>query len=195
MIRIRKSEKNENLSDVELIDLYKAKKNLEVLAILYNRYAHLVYGVCLKYLKNRQDSEDASMQIFEKLITEIQKFEIKNFKSWLHVVSKNYCLMKLRSFKTKSEFDETFYSSIVMEYEESMHHKDEVSIDDNLNALEKCMESLPETQKKCLELFYLKEKSYKEIVQLVDYEIKEVKSYIQNGKRNVKNCIEKKIGK
>ena len=73
-MRIRKSEKNENLSDVELIALYKAKKNLEVLAILYNRYIHLVYGVCLKYLKNRQDSEDAAMQIFEKLITEIQKF-------------------------------------------------------------------------------------------------------------------------
>lgn len=194
-MRIRKSEKNENLSDVELIALYQAKKNLEVLAILYNRYIHLVYGVCLKYLKNRQDSEDAAMQIFEKLIIEIQKFEIKNFKSWLHVVSKNYCLMKLRSFKTKYEFDDTFSKSIVMEYEESMHHEDEVSIEDNLNALEKCMESLPENQKQCLDLFYLKEKSYKEIVQLVDYEIKDVKSYIQNGKRNVKNCIEKRIGK
>ena len=82
-----------------------------------------------------------------------------------------------------------------MEYEESMHHEDEVSIEANLNALEKCMESLPENQKQCLDLFYLKEKSYKEIVQLVGYEIKEVKSYIQNGKRNVKNCIEKRIGK
>ena len=64
---------------------------------------HLVYGVCLKYLKNRDESKDAVMQIFEKLIIEIPKQKIENFRSWLYVVTKNYCLMQLRSQKSSDE--------------------------------------------------------------------------------------------
>jgi len=190
-----KPEKSIVLSDIELINLFKDKNELEDLAVLFNRYIHLVYGVCLKYLKNKEDSEDATMQIFEKLAVEILKFEIVNFKSWLHVIAKNYCLMKLRRFKTKIEFDEAFSGSNVMEYQVVMHHEDESSLEENLSALEKCLETLQEDQRKCLDLFYLKEKSYKEIVQLEGYDVKEVKSYIQNGKRNVKKCIENRIEK
>lgn len=191
----RERDKFEKCSDNELINIFKKKGDAEALAILYNRYIHLVYGVCLKYLRNKQDSEDATMQIFEKLILEVPKFEIKNFKSWLHVMSKNFCLMKLRTFKSSVEFEEAFISSANVEFDSKMHHEDEVSIEHNLSALEKCLKTLNEEQRKCIELFYLKEKSYREIVNIEGYDLKNVKSHIQNGKRNIKHCIEKEIGK
>lgn len=192
-MRFRNQEKIDDLSDLELLDLYKTKGNLEVLSTLYNRYIHLVFGLCLKYLKNKQDSEDAVMQIFEKLILEVPKFEIKNFKSWLHVLSKNYCLMQIRRFKSKVEFNEAFSASMVMENETFMHHDDESSLDENLRAMKECMKLLQDNQRKCVELFYLNEMSYKEIVRQEGLNLNEVKSFIQNGKRNIKNCIEKKI--
>ena len=185
----------EESSDNELIDIFKKKGDAEALAILYNRYIHLVYGVCLKYLRNKQDSEDAAMQIFEKLIVEVPKFEIKNFKSWLHVLSRNFCLMKLRTFKSSVDFDEALISSANVEFQSKLHHEDEESIENNLSALEKCLKTLNEEQRKCIELFYLKEKSYREIVNMEGYDLKNVKSHIQNGKRNIKHCIEKEIGK
>ena len=180
-------------SDLELITLYKSSNDLEILGQLYHRYTPLVFGVCLKYFKNKEDSKDAVMQLFENLISNLKKHEVHNFKSWLHVTARNHCLMELR--KRKQQQNEAFshYSSEEsMEFSLSMHHNDEESIDKDLNLLKECMDKLPGNQKTCMELFYMKEQSYKEVSLNSGFVLNKVKSYIQNGKRNVKNCIEKK---
>jgi len=178
-------------SDLELIAFYKQTDNLELLGILYNRYIHLVYGVSLKYLKNPDESQDAAMQVFEKLIESLKKHDIKNFKSWLHVTTRNHCLMELRSRKTrglKTDADLSLVSD--MEFETSEHHNSELKLENDLALMKKCMEKLPEDQKKCIALFYLEQRSYKEVSLLAKFDLKKVKSFIQNGKRNIKICIE-----
>jgi RNA polymerase sigma-70 factor (ECF subfamily) len=57
--------------------------------------------------------------------------------------------------------------------------------------LEKCIETLGDEQKQCVKLFYLQEKCYKEITESTGFDMNKVKSYIQNGKRNLKICMEK----
>jgi RNA polymerase sigma-70 factor (ECF subfamily) len=189
------SSNNKNINhktDLELIAEYKQSGDLEVPGILYIRYIHLVYGVSLKYLKNPDESQDAAMQVFEKLIKNLKKHDIRNFKSWLHVTTRNHCLMELRKRKIrglKSDFDISQIES--MEYEDSLHHTRELKIENDLALMKKCMEKLPEEQKKCIALFYLEQRSYKEVSLLAEFELKKVKSFIQNGKRNIKNCIEK----
>lgn len=189
------SSKNKNINqktDLELIAYYKQSDDLEVLGILYNRYIHLVYGVSLKYFKNADESQDAAMQVFEKLIESLKKHDIQNFKSWLHVTTRNHCLMELRSRKTrgiKTEADLSLISD--MEFATSAHHNNEQSIENDLTLMKQCIEKLPEEQKRCIELFYLEQRSYKEVSLLAEFDLKKVKSFIQNGKRNIKNCIEK----
>ncbi|NQY10914.1 MAG: sigma-70 family RNA polymerase sigma factor [Flavobacteriales bacterium] len=179
--------KYDDLSDSMLLKHFKLSGDLEELGELYQRYMHLVFGVCLKYLRNKDDSEDAVMQIFEKLVVDIPRFEIDNFKSWLHVTARNFCLMQIRSKKTKSGLESSFDD---MELAVPVHHIDEPSIESDLQAMERCMEKLPVEQKNCVDLFFLQEKSYRQIVELAGFELKKVKSYIQNGKRNIKNCLE-----
>jgi RNA polymerase sigma-70 factor (ECF subfamily) len=41
-------------------------------------------------------------------------------------------------------------------------------------------------------LFYLEQKCYKDIADLTGYDLNKVKSAIQNGKRNLKICMERK---
>ncbi|MCF8379282.1 MAG: sigma-70 family RNA polymerase sigma factor [Bacteroidales bacterium] len=180
-------------TDEYLLQSFRESANLDLLGELYNKYMHLVYGVCLKYLQDRESSKDAVMQIFEKLITEIPKNDIKNFKSWLYVVSKNHSLMHLRSEKTKGEQNKKFIieQEIFMEYEEVVHPIDEDKPDMDA-ALRECIERLKDEQQKCIQLFYLEEKSYKEICELLKLEEKKVKSFLQNGKRNLKLCLESK---
>jgi RNA polymerase sigma factor (sigma-70 family) len=189
------SSNNKNIdqkSDLELISYYKQSDDLEVLGILYNRYVHLVYGVSLKYLKNPDESQDAAMQVFEKLIESLKKHDIQNFKSWLHVTTRNHCLMELRSRKTKGSKIEADLSLVSdMEFGTTLHHNNEPSIENDLTLMKQCIEKLPEEQKRCIELFYLEQRSYKEVSLLAEFELKKVKSFIQNGKRNIKNCIEK----
>lgn len=175
-------------SDVELVAQYKVSGDLAVVGTLFNRYMTMVYGVCMKYLKNREESRDATMQIFEKLIVSLREHEITHFKSWLYVTSRNHCLMALRARKGQN-FDEI--SSDFMENGLLLHLQEEPEMETNLIKLEKCIEHLVAEQKHCVTLFYMQQKCYKEIVQITGFDDSKVKSYIQNGKRNLKLCMEK----
>ncbi len=180
-------------TDTELIKLYQQTADLVYLGELYERYSSLVYGISLKYLKDREESKDAVMQVFEKLILELNDKEIKNFKAWLHVVAKNYCLMCLRSNKAKginigfNDQVENENSGLQEYIDESFNKNNSESL---LNALENAIGELPDEQKLCIDLFFMQNKSYKEISDITGFELKKIKSYIQNGKRNMKMFIE-----
>lgn len=183
------SAKNDSLfTDIELIARYKNTGDLGIVGVLYDRYMTLVYGVCMKYLKDREESRDAVMQIFEKLITTLKEHEVEHFKSWLYITSRNHCLMALRVRKRQNtgQIDQEF-----MENGMILHLQDEPDLEFDLKKLEKCIEHLAEEQKDCVTLFYMEQKCYKEIVILTGFDDKKVKSYIQNGKRNLKLCMER----
>jgi RNA polymerase sigma-70 factor (ECF subfamily) len=180
-------------SEEELLADFASTGKLEVLGELYSGYMHLVYGVCLKYLKNRDESMDAVMQIFEKLIIEIPRHRIENFRSWLHVVTKNYCLMQLRSQKSQQERSKEWMSDTVVFMETSiiMHPIDEDEPEME-KALADCIERLKYEQKECIKLFYYENRCYQEISATLAIDEKKVKSYLQNAKRNLKLCLEEK---
>lgn len=176
------------MTDSELLNHYKKDGELSYLGELYTRYQSLVYGVCLKYLKDRDESKDAVMQLFEKLIQTLRTHEVDNFKSWLYVTTRNHCLMQIRSRKGKFTHE---FSSEIMENQLLLHLEDETELEGNLTKLEKCIETLINEQKQCIQLFFLQEKCYREIAQFTGFDLNQVKSFIQNGKRNLKICMER----
>ena len=174
------------LSDVDIINLYKKLGDGEVLVPLFDRYIHLVFGVCLKYLKNKEEAKDAAMEIMESLMDKLLQHEINNFPSWLHTVSRNYCLMRIRNRKEDLfiEIDNRKSEQIIMETDEDLHQK--IEEDTQLNEMGKAIASLNKKQRQCIRLFYLEKRSYDEIANETGYSLKKVKSHIQNGKRNLR---------
>ena len=184
-------QKNNDLSDQELIKLFRRTGNSEFLGTVYNRYIHLIYGVCLKYLKEREASKDAVMDIFESLLKKIEGQEILDFGRWIYVVAKNHCLMQLRKKEILVNNDNA--REIIMELPDISHLNNEETLsENNINELEAGVNELPQEQRICIQLFYYEEKSYSEIAAETGYDLKKVKSYIQNGKRNLKIWMEKK---
>jgi RNA polymerase sigma factor (sigma-70 family) len=175
----------EQAEDNLLLENYRESGDLAILGKLYERYMPLTYGVCLKYLKKEELAKDAVMGIFEELITKTKLHDIKQFRNWLYVLARNYCLMQLRSGKKMAVISLDDF----MEFTPVLHPED-TNKEEVLTALEDCMNKLPATQKQSIDLFYLKEKCYKEIAELTGFSLNEVKSYIQNGKRNLKICLE-----
>lgn len=182
------AENYKDRTDEELIALYKESGDLPIVGELYNRYTALVYGVCMKYLKDREESKDAVMQIFEKLMVTLKDHEINIFKPWLYVTARNYCLMILRSRKGKN-FEEL--SPFLMENGTVTHQEGGLDIEANLSQMQKCLQELASEQQACIRLFYLEQKCYREITETTGYDMNKVKSYIQNGKRNLKICMER----
>jgi RNA polymerase sigma factor (sigma-70 family) len=177
-----------SLSDKELVVLYKESGDMAVLGELFQRYMELVYGVCLKYYKEPETAKDSVMQIFEELVSKLKRHEVDNFKGWLHQVAKNHCLMQLRTPKNLKtvEFKTEFVQS-----EENVHLNGVLEKEENFKKLEYCLGSLADEQRMAIKLFYLDGKCYNEIVEATGQEWNQVRSLIQNGRRNLKNCMEK----
>lgn len=178
-------------SDIDeqgLLREYRKTGNLEILGRLYERYMPLVFGLCLKYFKDEDQSKDAVMQIFEELIKKLKIHEVNNFKSWLYTLSRNHCLMVIRS-DSKHEFVQI--EEKIMENSAFVHLDIDEIRESKLHIMENCIEKLPTEQRYTISLFFLEQKCYKEVSDITGYDINKVKSYIQNGKRNLKICIEK----
>lgn len=179
-----------NLTDDELVAAYFSTGNLKIIGELYKKYTHLVFGVCMKYLKNEEKSKDAVMEIFESLIEKLKIHKVSNFKSWLYTVTKNHCLMLLRSDSSYTKLKDRIFHKFMsenMELQVQVHPLIENEQEYLIEHMDKALNELKKEQGNCIRLMYLENKTYREIADITGYSLKNVKSYIQNGKRNLKN--------
>lgn len=182
------------LTDQQLVEKFKSTGDNLCIGELFSRYRHLVYGVCMKYLRDEDEAQDVQMHVFEKLLKDLGRHQIEQFKGWLYTVAKNECLMYLRSKKSQRARDMELKkdSQGVMETDHVLHPDGVTETERQLQTMESTLQELNESQRRCLELFYLEKKCYQEITSLTGYTLNEVKSYIQNGKRNLKILMIKK---
>jgi len=181
-------EKYKHIDDQQLLLYFYKDKNNEWLGILLNRYTLLLLGVCMKYLKNEEEAKDSVQQVFLKTITELQKYKVDYFKSWVYMVAKNHCLMKLRNKNNVPvEINEQLHATA----DEQADTKRLLEKDLLLTKMEQALGQLNMEQQQCVTLFYLHKKSYQEIVAETSFSLLQVKSHIQNGKRNLKIMLER----
>ena len=185
-----KTNRYENISDNELLDYYYQSKDQQWIGILLERYTMLLLGVCMKYLKNEEEARDAVQQIFLKVLTEVSKYKIEYFKSWLYMVAKNHCLMKLRGQHGK-HVKELKEEAAIEDHESDKQEL--LANEKTYSLLEQSIQELNAEQKQCVTLFYLHKNSYQQITERTGYNLMQVKSYIQNGKRNLRMLLERKL--
>ena len=183
-----------SLTDLELVARFRETGDNLCIGELFTRYRHLVFGVCMKYLADEDESQDVQMQVFEKLLNDLQRHPIEQFKGWLYAVTKNECLMYIRSRKSKRAREEEFKKDFtgIVESDAALHPDGVTDTEHQLREMEGNLESLGANQRRCLELFYLEQKCYKEVADITGFTLNEVKSYIQNGKRNLKIQLSKR---
>jgi RNA polymerase sigma-70 factor (ECF subfamily) len=184
-----KSGRYDHITDDQLLSFYQNDGNQEWLGILLERYTMLLLGVCMKYLKNEEEAKDCVQQVFLKVLTDAGKYQITFFKSWLYMVAKNYCLMKLRNQNGKQVKELSDVATEEMPVDKKSEWQEN---EKTYSLLEASIQELNEEQKQCVILFYLHKKSYTEITEQTGYSLSQVKSYLQNGKRNLKLILEKK---
>lgn len=181
----------DDISDSSVLQAFLDTGDMKHIGHLYKKYHLMVYGVCLKYLKEPDTAMDASMEIFESMHLLIKKHEITHYKAWLHRVAANHCLMQLRKAKLPVEYHDD-WALEDDKYDAYDDTSDTAVLDKeaSLVKMEDCMQQLKEHQRICIQLFYMQEKSYQEIMAETQLGFKEVKSFLQNGKLNLKKCME-----
>jgi RNA polymerase sigma factor (sigma-70 family) len=188
MVPVVHMEEPQPETDELLLKRFRNSGDQQVLASLYLRYTTLVYGTALKYLKEAEAAKDAVMDVYQELLVKLPQHEVANFKSWLYVVVKNHCLMLLR--KSKKAITVEFQPNF-MQSEDFSHLDDILDKEQQLQKLEKCIGALQEEQQNTIRLFYLEGKCYNEIMGTTGFDWNKVRSLVQNGRRNLKNCMDK----
>ncbi|RZL15423.1 MAG: sigma-70 family RNA polymerase sigma factor [Pedobacter sp.] len=176
------------MGDQELLQRYYQDNDNEWLGVLLQRYTMLLLGVCMKYLKNEEDAKDSVQQVFFKVINDLPKYKVEFFKSWLYMVTKNHCLMKLRD---KGKYTSELNDQMMSRPEETDGIQQATEKEVNLSNMEQALNQLNTEQKVCVTLFYLQKRSYQQIADHTGYSIMQVKSNIQNGKRNLKILMQR----
>lgn len=191
-LMLKKEQSSYQLSDEDVILKYKVTSDNYYVGILFNRYSSLIFGICLKYMKNRHDAEDLMVEVYEKLTLVLIKKDVEKFRNWLHIMVKNHCVSKLRSLQTQHKRVEAYkeYVKLInIHVDEENDQRGGNAVDDVV--LRENISKLPEMQRICIDYFYLQEKSYKDISEILQVEVGKIRSYIQNGRRNLKIMLSK----
>lgn len=192
---LKRFRKPKPTTDLEYVAAYRATGDLAVLGELYERHMELIYAVCYNYLRDEDEAKDAVMHLFEQLVADLLRHDVQQFGAWLHSVARNYCLMQLRKNQAHpkttlvtngvDEADDEFLSRVLI------NETTDSDLEEDLSRMESCLQTLPTEQQTCLTLFYLDRKTYTEVADMTGYDLKQVKSYLQNGRRNLKICMQK----
>lgn len=192
---LKRFRKAKPTTDQDYVAAYRATGDLAILGELYEQHMELIYAVCYNYLRNEDEAKDAVMNLFEQLITDLRRHDVQQFGPWLHSVARNYCLMLIRRHHahpttalTTNASDETQDESSDKQFQDET---DTADLEEDLTRLEAMLKTLPPEQQTCLTLFYLEKKTYTEVASITGYDLKQVKSYLQNGRRNLKICMQK----
>jgi RNA polymerase sigma-70 factor (ECF subfamily) len=185
------AEKYKNTTDQQLLDNFYADHNPEWLGILLPRYTLLLLGVCMKYVKNEDEAKDCVQQIFLKVITELNKYRVEFFKSWIYMVAKNHCLMKIRDGHGKMPVELTERHMFTTDEQKDVEQL--LQNDRTIELMAESLKALSAEQQQCVTLFYLQKRSYQQISEVTGFTMMQVKSYIQNGKRNLRLMIEQRL--
>jgi RNA polymerase sigma factor (sigma-70 family) len=181
--------RHNTLTDDELLQRYRHSGDNEWLGILLQRYTLLLLGVAMKYLKEKDSAEDAVQHVFYQALTHFPDEEMQNFKGWLYVLTRNYCLQQLRKSRVMDLDTRIESIAIASDTIDELRWK-EYSIEQMNEALKE----LNDTQRETVVMFYLQKLSYQQIMERTGYTYMQVKSFIQNGKRNLKMILTKKLG-
>jgi RNA polymerase sigma factor (sigma-70 family) len=186
-------DKHNHITDAGLLENFNGDRDNKWLGILLQRYTLLLFGVCMKYLKNEEAAKDAVQQVNLKAITELHKYKVEYAKSWLYMIAKNYCLMQLRDKGNRYPVIEANEQMALQEEDVLATHKKHLHREKIFEMLEESMKLLAAEQQQCIKLFYLNKKSYQQIANETGFTMLNVKSFIQNGKRNLKIMLQQKL--
>ncbi len=161
------------------------KGNRKAQEQLYKQYAGILFGVCLKYSRNKTEAEDNLHDSFMTIYQKIDQYQFKgSFDGWLKRVTVNTVLQKYR----KEEYLTVITDNVE---EETKVETGYVQVD--LPVLLKYIQELPNKYRLTFNLYVLDGYSHKEIAELLGTSIGTSKSNLARARMILKEKIEKEI--
>ena len=155
---------------------------------LYETYKAMLFGVCLRYARNRAEAEDFLQEGFIRIYRDLYQYQPqKALGAWLRRVMVNSCLRQIQ--KNKNIFQEVNWEQITdsyeMEFEEEGNERQEDMI--------KMIQQLPPGYRAVFNMYVIEGYTHQEIASYLEISINTSKSQLSRAKNLLKKIFEKKM--
>lgn len=175
-----------NKKELHEIFINLRKKQQDAYNKLYENYYKLIYGIVFSILKNKDDSEDITHEIFTKIYKlDVNKLPTNNESSWLFTVSKNECYLYLRKSKPNINIEEIY------EIPESLNYLDEII---DIEYYNKLIKGLKEDEKLIVSLKVLSNFTFNKIAQIMNIPIGTVQWKYYKAINSLKISVSSLVG-
>ncbi|MEO0900008.1 MAG: RNA polymerase sigma factor [Bacteroidota bacterium] len=157
--------------------------------LLYDLYAEIIFNTALSYVKNKEEAEDITQDVFIKICKYAASFKGKSsVKTWIYRIVVNTSLNHL---KKKTRF--TIYKHSLSDSQsiDFVHPGVLLENKENSIALYKAMDCLSDHQKTAFILSYIEDLPRQEVADIMTISLKAVESLLQRAKKNMRLELEK----
>ncbi len=167
------------LTDEEVIKRYLETSERKYYSILYDRYSNKVFGKCISLLKSESKAEDATQDIFIKILLNLSKFSGKSkFSTWVYSITYNYCIDLIRR---KKKDPSVLMDNIADSHDPIEEVEDQFLLETNIKRLKIILEEIPVGDKSILLMKYQDSLSIKEIGEMLDKSESAIKMKIKRA--------------
>ncbi|MBD3234234.1 MAG: sigma-70 family RNA polymerase sigma factor [candidate division Zixibacteria bacterium] len=180
-------------SDREVINNI-LRGNKDAFRILMERYQKLVCYVVFKMIKNPQEQQDISQEVFLKIYRNLNSFKFNSkLSTWIAQIAYNTCIDELNRRKIDIDDNVRIEDDFSINgYQSTQSAQKCVEYDNTFGILIKEIDKLPARFGVVLSLFHLQEMSYHEIAAVMNLPEGTVKSYLFRGRKMLKKGLESK---
>ncbi|WP_396591131.1 RNA polymerase sigma factor [Allomuricauda sp. R78024] len=166
----------------ELIHNCKKGKR-QAQAELYRKYSGILFGMCLKYSRNKTEAEDNLHDSFMTIFNKIEQFNFNgSFEGWIKRITVNTVLQKYRKEQHLNVVSENVGEEIDVDVEQA---------DISLSRLLGYIQELPNKYRLTFNLYVLDGYSHKEISEMLGTSTGTSKSNLARAKMILREKIEK----
>ena len=174
------------LSDEELVSKIVEKNDTHLFAVLYDRYAPVVYNKCYGFSKNKEEAQDLTHDVFIQLFVKLRSFKGRSkFSTWLYSFTYNFCVNYVQRNKEKKKEKVTVVTDQIKEDGNVDEIDDSTLFELKSDKLAKALEIIPVAEKMILLMKYQDDMSIKEISLALDLGDSAVKMRLKRAKEKV----------
>lgn len=175
------------ISDEELVIKIVEKNDTHFFAVLYDRYAGLVYNKCYGFSNSKEEAQDLTHDLFIRLFVKLRTFKGKSkFSTWLYSFTYNFCVNYVQRNSAKRKERVTIVTDQIKEEDNGLDEIDDAALFElKSDKLAKALELISPAEKMILLMKYQDDMSIKEIAGVLELGESAVKMRLKRAKAKV----------
>lgn len=180
------------MEDIAIIEAYRNRRHSTCFRLLHDRYAAKIYSKAITMLRDPDEAQDATQEIFTKIFLSLGKFQGQSkFSTWVYSITYNFCIDKIRKEKRSRElFTSEVDTPPDLEAEED---NDEALLHMQVNELRKVLAAMSEADRTLLLLKYKDGVKIKDIAKLFNKNESAIKMQLKRAKEKAKRIHQKSV--